>query len=51
MIKQPKEIIVCTLDCVVMPQGEIICNGKTIGWFQDLGKYLEVKEKKNDKNN
>jgi len=40
-MEQPEEITVCKLECVLMPQGEIICNGKTIGWFKDMGKYLE----------
>jgi len=41
MEKVPKGITVCRLQVVVMPQGEIICNGQTIGWFKDLGVYLE----------
>jgi len=45
MKEQPTEITVCNLECVLMPQGEIICSGKTIGWFKDIGKYLE--ERKN----
>jgi hypothetical protein len=36
----PEEITVCALECVLMPQGEIICMGKTIGWFDDFKKYL-----------
>jgi len=42
MDKQPEEITVCNLECVLMPQGEIISMGKTIGWFKDYGKYLRV---------
>ncbi len=49
MEKQPKEITVCKLECVLMPQGEIICAGKTIGWFKDLKKYLEIADKKRTK--
>ncbi len=46
MIKeQPKEITVCKLECVLMPQGEIISQGKTVGWFKDLKKYLEITAK------
>jgi len=41
MDKQPKEITVCKLECLLMPSGEVICLGKTIGWFKDVGKYLE----------
>lgn len=45
MIKdQPNEIKICTLDVILMPQGEIICMGKTIGWFKDMKKHLNVKE-------
>jgi hypothetical protein len=47
MIKeQPKEITIVQLEAVLMPQGEIICQGKTIGWFKDMKKHLTVKEKK-----
>ena len=38
--KQPKEITICNLNCVLMPQGEIISKGKTLGWFKDLGDVL-----------
>ena len=44
MKEQPKEIVVCNLECVVMPNGEIISSGKTIGWFKEFQKYLEVKK-------
>ena len=44
MNKQPEGITVCTLECVLMPQGEIICLGKTIGWFKEFKKYLTKKE-------
>ena len=37
---QPKEITLCKLDCVLMPQGEVICKGKTVGWFRDLKSEL-----------
>lgn len=39
----PTQITVCVLECVVMPQGEIICAGRTIGWFKDLKKFLTEK--------
>ncbi len=32
----PKEITVCNLEVVLMPQGEVICLGKTVGWFKEL---------------
>lgn len=46
MEKLPEQITACTLDVVLMPQGEVICLGKTVGWFKELGKYLSVKELK-----
>lgn len=36
----PKEITVCALEVIVMPNGEVICLGKTIGWVKTLGPYL-----------
>jgi len=44
MKKPPKNITVCRLQVVVMPNGEIICDGKTIGWVKDIGKYLIVEK-------
>lgn len=29
------------VEAVLMNNGEIICNGKTIGWEKDLKKYIE----------
>lgn len=37
---QPEDITLAKLEVVLMPQGEIICIGKTVGWFKDLQKYL-----------
>jgi len=42
---QPKEITHCLLDCVLMPQGEIISKGKTIGWFKNFKDQLTEVEK------
>lgn len=36
----PHEITVANLDCVVMPNGEVICLGKTLGWVEDFGEHL-----------
>lgn len=44
MQTNPTEITPCTLDCIVMPNGEIICAGKTIGRVKDIGKYLVIKK-------
>jgi len=41
MKEQPKEITLCTLDVVLMPQGEIICLGKTVGWFKEFKDHLK----------
>ena len=43
MEKQPETITLCNLECIVMPQGEVICDGKTIGWFDKLKKNLTEK--------
>jgi len=43
MKKQPKETTICNLECVLMPNGEIISLGKTIGWFKEFKKYLQPK--------
>ena len=40
MDKNPDVISIAKLEVVVMPNGEIICNGKTVGWVSELGKYL-----------
>ena len=42
MKKPPQTITPAKLGVVVMPNGEIICNGKTLGWVKELGKYLEA---------
>ncbi len=43
-MKQPNQITVCKLEVLVMPNGEIISKGKTIGWFKDFKEFLSVKE-------
>ena len=44
MKEQPKEITICNLEVLLMPQGELICLGKTVGWFKDFKKVLEPKK-------
>ena len=41
MDKQPEDLMVCNLQCLLMQNGEILCNGKTIGRFKDYKKYLK----------
>lgn len=43
MTRPPQEITVCHLEVVVMPNGEVICAGRSIGWVtgrNGIGKYL-----------
>lgn len=40
MTKQPEDITLAKLDVLIMPNGEILCTGKRVGWFKDLSKYL-----------
>ena len=40
MEKIPEEITVCNLEVVVMPNGEVISNGKSLGYFEDFKKFL-----------
>lgn len=44
MLTVPEEITVCLLQCIIMPNGEIISNGKTVGYFRDY-KGLIVRQK------
>lgn len=45
MMKTPTEITVASLEVVVMPNGEVICAGRSLGWVKALGKYLTPKER------
>ena len=40
MEKCPNKIVVCDLSCLVMPNGEIICKGRTLGMFKDYKSEL-----------
>lgn len=40
MKKPPRDITICNIECLVMPNGEVIILGKTIGWVDKLGKYI-----------
>lgn len=39
--KQPDAMIICNLECILMPNGEIISSGRTIARFKDVAKYLQ----------
>jgi len=43
-METPKTITVARLEVVVMPNGEILCAGKTVGWMHTLGKYVTRKD-------
>lgn len=45
MTVAPKEITPALLDVLVMPNGEVICMGKTVGWFSELRQLLTPKKK------
>lgn len=36
----PKDITPATLEVIVMPNGEVICLGRTVGWFKELRTVL-----------
>lgn len=40
MQENPDNIMIAKLEVVVMPNGEIICLGKTVGFVSELGKYI-----------
>lgn len=44
MEKQPDQITLCTLEVILMPNGEIICLGKSIGYFKQLKGFLTIKK-------
>lgn len=40
MTTAPDQITPAHLAVVVMPNGEVICLGKTVGWIKQLGPFL-----------
>lgn len=42
--KNPEEITLGLLEVVIMPNGELINQGKAVGWFKDNKKYLSLKQ-------
>lgn len=39
----PTAITLANLEVIVMPNGEVMCLGKRIGWVKKLGHYLTPK--------
>jgi len=50
MTEAPKEITVCHLEVIVMPNGEVICAGRSLGWVNTLGKYLTIVDRCRERN-
>ena len=42
--EQPEEMKVALMEVLIMPNGEVINRGETIGWYDKLVKYLYIKE-------
>lgn len=40
MKEAPEEMSLAKLEVLAMPNGEILCAGKSIGFVSELGKYL-----------
>jgi hypothetical protein len=40
----PKQMTLCNLEVLLMPNGEVFCLGKFIGWFDNLKDYLTLQE-------
>jgi len=51
MLNNPETITLCSLQVVVMPNGEIICAGKTIGFVKNIGEFLTIIKSKNGRDN
>ena len=43
MKEAPEEMTICNLEVLVMPNGEVLCGGVSLGHVKDLGKYLTPK--------
>lgn len=42
MEKAPEDITIANLEVLVMPNGEIICKGKTLGWITANDEQTEI---------
>jgi hypothetical protein len=43
MKKQSNKPMICNLEVLLMPNGEIICLGKTLGWFKEFKEFITKK--------
>ncbi len=43
MKKLPKKMELCELEVLVMPNGEVVCLGNSIGYFNDFKTKLTIK--------
>ena len=41
--KQPEDITPVLVDAILMPNGEVMCAGKTIGRFRNIQKFIYKK--------
>lgn len=41
---QPEGITAAFLEVVIMPNGELISKGKTIGWFDGFSEFIHVRK-------
>jgi hypothetical protein len=41
-MEQPTEITLCNLQVIVMPNGEVICLGKRLGWLREFKEVLSI---------
>lgn len=43
MKKLPARITVCYLEVIIVPNGEVMCLGQSLGWFSSLKESLTPK--------
>ncbi len=43
-MKRPKGMTICNLEVLVMPNGEVLCNGVSLGMMGKFGKHLTPKK-------
>lgn len=50
LMEQVNEITLCNLEVILMPNGEILCLGKSIGFFNKFKEYLSIKNVRKNEN-